>query len=206
MLDLGRERVHSIGMAGTAESMNKSSNFRSAMRNWALVALILFSGGGCDRSSPVDESDLSADVSELKYGTKVDFGAGGGSERLRVSGWSKTEEKFTWTEGTTAVLKMRVPAAKESVTLRMRLAGLIKEPAVPFQPVEVLVNDQKVADWQVGDTADFIAAIPHDITKKGGELTITLKVPKATSPVALGLNADPRILGICCHELQLTNG
>jgi hypothetical protein len=88
----------------------------------------------------------------------------------------------------------------------MKLAGLIKEPELPFQPVEVLVNDQKVADWKVGDTADFIAAIPHDITRKGGELTITLKVPKAISPKALGLNADPRVLGICCHELELTKG
>jgi len=190
-------------MARIAELTNKSSRFRGAMRNWTLAALLLFWVAGCDR--PIDDSDLSADIPELKYGTKVAFGADGGSERLRQLGWSKTEEKFTWTEGTTAVLKMRIPATKHSVTLRMKLSGLVKEPELPFQPVEVVVNEQKVADWQVGDTADFVAPIPHDIAKKGGELAITLRVPKATSPKALGLNADPRILGICCHALELTD-
>ena len=168
--------------------------------------MVLLALGGCDRSSPPDEGDTSADTAEVKYGSKVGFGAGGGSERLRVSGWSKTEDKFSWTEGTTAVLRTKVAATKDSVTLRMRLSGLKKEPELPFQPVEVSINDQKIADWEVGDINDFVVAIPHDMTSKGGELTITLKIPKATSPKALGVTSDPRVLGICCHELELTKG
>ena len=186
--------------------MVSRESFRTSMRYFSLLALILCSAAACNRSIPTENAEQSANGPELSYGTKVSFGIGGGSERLRTSGWSKTEEKFSWSEGIFAVLAMRLPATQESVTLRMKLAGLIKEPELPFQPVEVLVNDQKVADWKVGDTADFIAAIPHDITRKGGELTITLKVPKAISPKALGLNADPRVLGICCHELELTKG
>lgn len=193
-------------MAAIPISVTKKFSLGGSGKHCALLALILLSLVGCDRSSPIDDSDLSTDVPELKYGSKVGFGAGGGSERLRVSGWSKTEEKFSWTEGTTAVLKMRVPAPKGAVTLRMKLSGLVKEPALPFQPVEILVNDQKIVDWEVGDTSDFAAAIPHDIIKKGGDLTITLRMPKATSPKTLGLNADPRILGICCHALELTDG
>ena len=161
---------------------------------------------GCNRSDPIDDADVSGGTAELTYGTKVSFGQGGGSERFRESGWSKTEEKFTWTEGMIAVLKMKIPATKNSATVKMRLAGLIKEPALPFQPVEVEVNGQKMADWQVGDVAEFVTAIPHDFTRKGGELTITLKTPKATSPKALGLNLDPRVLGVCCLELELSKG
>jgi hypothetical protein len=170
------------------------------------LVIIIWTSTACDRSNPVDGSGSSDALASLAYGTKVDFGQDGTSEKFRYSGWSKTEEKFTWSEGTPVTLKMRIFATQDSVTLRMKLSGLIKEPELPFQPVEVLVNDQKIADWQVGDVTDFVAAIPHDITKKGGELTITLKVPKATSPKALGLNADPRILGICCHELELNKG
>jgi hypothetical protein len=168
----------------------------------ALIAVAL-SLGGCNRSDPIDDADASA---ELAYGTKISFAQGGGSERFRESGWSKTEEKFSWTEGTTAVLKMKVPATNDSITLKMKLAGLIKEPALPFQPVEVEVNGQKLAEWQVCDLSEFTAAIPHAVTKKGGELTITLKIPKAASPKALGLNLDPRILGVCCWDLELTKG
>ena len=171
---------------------------------FALAALILLSLGACNRSGPL-ESDASG-APTLAYGTTVSFGQGGGSERFRESGWSKTEEKFTWTEGTKAVLRMKIPPASGLVTLKMRLSGLIKEPDLPFQPVEVEVNGQKMADWQVGDAAEFVAAIPHDITKKGGEMTITLKTPKAASPKALGLNSDPRVLGICCLDLQFSKG
>ena len=186
--------------------MVSQESLRRTMRCFAFLALILCSAAACNRSIPTENAELSANDPELNYGTKVGFGMGGGSERFRTSGWSKTEEKFSWSEGIFAVLTMRLPPTTESVTLRMKLAGLIKEPELPFQPVEVLVNDQKIADWKVGDTADFIATLPHDITSKGGELTITLKVPKAISPKALGLNADPRVLGICCHELELTKG
>ena len=168
--------------------------------------LFLFFLGGCNRSNQLDDADLAGGTAELAYGTKVSFGQGGNSERFKESGWSKTEEKFTWTEGTMATLKMKVPATTDTITLKTRLSGLIKEPALPFQPVEVEVNGQKIADWQVGDLSEFVAAIPHDITKKGGELTITLKTPKATSPKALGINPDPRILGICCLSLELSKG
>jgi hypothetical protein len=205
-LDFEREPVHFIRVTLTPVVVKKKSIKGTSIRASALLALVLLCLGGCNRSSPLDDTDDSGGTSEIAYGTKVSFGQGGGSERFRESGWSKTEEKFTWTEGTIAVLKMKVPATADLVNLRMRLAGLIKEPTLSFQPVEVEVNGQKMADWQVGDVAEFVAAIPHDITKKGGEVTVTLKTPKATSPKTLGLNADPRILGVCCLDLELSKG
>jgi hypothetical protein len=206
VLDFEDEPVHFIRMAATPVLAKERPTGRTFIGASALLLLLLLSLGACNRSSPLDDADASAGAAELAYGTKVSFGQGGGSERFRESGWSKTEEKFTWTEGTIAVLKMKIPATKNSATLKMRLAGLVKEPALPFQPVEVEINGQKMADWQVGDVAEFVAAIPHDLTKKGGELTITLKTPKATSPKALGLNADPRVLGVCCLDLEFSKG
>jgi hypothetical protein len=48
----------------------------------------------------------------------------------------------------------------------MHLGGLTKEPELPYQPVEVYVNDQKVADWQLAaDPAELSAPIPKEITK-----------------------------------------
>jgi hypothetical protein len=88
--------------------------------------------------------------------------------------------------------------------LKMKLAGLTKDPELPFQPVEVYVNDQKVADWQVAAApAEFSAAIPQEMTRSGGLLRITLKIPKAVSPKELNKSPDPRVLGISCYDLEL---
>ena len=86
----------------------------------------------------------------------------------------------------------------------MKMNGLFKEPELPTQPVEVYVNETKVADWQVGDIAVFSAPVPQNFTTAGGTLTFTFKIPKATSPQVLGKGADPRILGICVFEFELS--
>ena len=164
------------------------------------AALVVLSAYGQFKTP--GESTPSSGV-DLAYGTKVSFGTGGNSEPFRVSGWSGTEEESTWTEGTSAVLTMRVSPTTDPVVLKMKLAGLTKDPDLPFQPVEVYINDQKVADWHVADTAEFSAAIPQEMTRSGGLLGITLKIPKAVSPKALGLSDDPRVLGVSCVDLQL---
>jgi hypothetical protein len=170
----------------------------------ASLVLVILLLDGCGPRSPSGQAKLPSVARQVGYGVKVSFGDVGASEQLKVSGWSKAEEKFTWTEGTTAVLKIRVAPSRTPVTLKMTMAGLVKDPDLPFQSVEVVVNDRKIADWQVGAPAEYTALIPQDFTASAGELTITLKIPRATSPKALGQNADPRILGVCCFNLELS--
>lgn len=139
-------------------------------------------------------------------GNVVGFGTGGDSERYKVSGWSKAEKEFTWTTGNSAKLTLSIPPNARPLSLRMRLTGLTKAPQLTFQPVAVLANGHKIADWEVSGTADFTAVIPESISKKGGPLTIELKTPKAMSPKALGINEDARVLGVLCSELAITAG
>lgn len=188
-------------MAGSRISAGRAA---SGVLGAPLLALALISLLGCNRSPTA--ADRSSELAQVPYGTRIVFGQGGNSEPYRVSGWSKTEEKFTWSEGTSAQLRIPVPATEDAVSLKMKIAALIKPPELPFQPVEIWVNSQKIAEWQVGDTAEFAAAIPRELTKLGGDLTIVIKTPKATSPKALELNADPRVLGICCLDLELAKG
>jgi hypothetical protein len=167
-------------------------------------ALALLSLSGCSRSERVTTNP--SNPAEIPFNTKITFGLGGSSEIYKSSGWSKTEEKFTWTEGMSAQLRLPVAATNEPVALKIRMAALIKPLDLPSQPVEIYINGQKIAEWQVGDTAEFVAEIPHDLTKLGGVLAINIKTPKAISPKALGLSADPRVLGICCFDLELSKG
>ena len=168
----------------------------------AILAVLL--GSACNRPAAV--SDTPQTAPEIQYGTPVVFASGGNSEPYKASGWSKSEEKFTWSEGTSAQLRFSVSATTDAVTLKMRLAALVKPPELPFQPVEIEINGKKIADWQVADTSEFAAAIPSEFTTAGGLWTITIKTPKATSPKNLGLSADMRTLGICCLQLELAKG
>jgi hypothetical protein len=185
--------------------MRLTISFRAAFRFIHLLpAIALLSLGGCNRSETVTESSSAGP--NLQYGDKISFGQGGNSDSYKKGGWSKTEEKFTWTEGTSAQLRFSVPATDDSVTMRIKAGALIKPPELPFQPVEVFVNDQKIADWQMGETSIFEASIPRDVTKAGGVLTVVIKIPKATSPKTLALSADPRVLGVCFLEVELVKG
>lgn len=128
------------------------------------------------------------------------------SERFRISGWSTTEGIYAWSEGTSARLALPIPADPGPLTVRMKLRGLIKPPDLPFQPVAVFVNDQKVADWEVGESASFTVQVPAEVTKTEETLNLEFRIPKATSPKALGINADDRILGICAYSIELKQG
>ena len=88
--------------------------------------------------------------------------------------------------------------------MTMTLRGLVQPPNLPFQPVEVYVSDQKIADWQVSNTAAFTIEIPAELTKGTETLNLEFRIPKATSPKALGINTDTRMLGICCYSIELT--
>ena len=159
---------------------------------------------GCNRSETVAPSTSAATA--IPFNTRISLGGGGDGDRYKGTGWSKTEEKFTWSEGTSAKLNLPIAATNDPVTLKMRIAALINPPELPFQPVEVSVNGQKIADWEVGNTAEFSAVIPTEMSKLGGVLAVTIKTPKATSPKALGQSADARVLGICCFDLELSKG
>ncbi len=141
---------------------------------------------------------------DYAYGTVSSLAQGGQGQIYCTFGWSKPEEKFSWTEGQSAGLSLRAPPSGAPITLRMKLAGFTNPPGLPAQAVEVSVNGRQIAAWQVASTANFFAIIPSDVSASGGNLTIVLKIPNAASPKALGLNPDGRTLGICCFEMELS--
>lgn len=168
----------------------------------AVAALLGISGCGKPDAGQPQANGSSA--AKGIYDTPINFGASGNSASIKASGWSKVEPQFTWTEGNVATLTIPITPTDARVTLRVTAAGMIKEPEFPTHPVEVLVNDRKIADWQIGNTAPFSAPIPQELTKAGGTLTITFKMPRAVSPKDLGKGEDPRVLGMCLFNLELS--
>lgn len=103
-----------------------------------------------------------------------------------------------------AVLQFAGIGASSSLRIKMTVAALVKPPELPSQHVEVFANGQKVADWEVAGKSEFTALIPAAGGGKESALTIELKIPKAASPKSLGLSDDPRILGLSCFDLTIS--
>lgn len=197
------------GWLGLGNKSVAALKFSTLLGLFATVALLF----GCEKPSdsgantttsvttPADASPTAPTVSNLVYhlGDTIKFSAGGGSERFRTAGWSGTEKDFTWTEGNSAQLVIPVSQVEGPLKLRMKLSGLTKAEQ-PFQPIAVIVNGQKIADWEVAPEADFSATIPNQV---GNSITIELKIPKAFTPQSAGMGNDKRVLGVACFELSL---
>jgi hypothetical protein len=187
-----------------------SSARPSQARVWLSYFVILFSVAtqaflvtSCSKAK-IEPFAAGQAGTQYALGKKVLFGESGDSERFRVSGWSSTEKEITWTEGPVAVLKFTGINTANSLRLKMTLAALVNPPQLPSQPVEVFANGRKIAEWQVGVKAEFTALLPPGGNEQGDALTIELKLPKAASPKALGLSEDPRVLGLSCFDLTIS--
>lgn len=162
----------------------------------------IFVANGNMNSAPAETAVKSTSTADESAGWTVGFNAGSGSEVYRVSGWSGAEAEFTWTEGTSAKLKLPIPDQNAALVLRMKLGGLI-QPQLPVQNVAVYANGEKIADWQVSEPADFSAPIPPELTKNAEDLNIELRIPDAASPQSLGMSYDGRLLGVRCYFVEL---
>jgi hypothetical protein len=189
-------------MAKTS-SLPPMSSSGTVLAGLAVLLLGLIAQVGCNKSNESASNSPSNSATTDVVGKRIEFKSGGNSEPYRVSGWSTTETEFTWSEGTSAKMAFGISPAAGGLSLKIIMAALIHEPELPFQPVEVYANGQKIVEWQVGNTAEFVATIPGQITKNGGMLDIEFRTPKAASPKALGLSSDLRVLGICVRSMEL---
>ena len=160
---------------------------------------------GCGKTDPevIASNQPPRRKATYSFGEVVSFGRGGRSDVFKAGGWSHVEPDRTWTNGRSAHLAFTLPKSKGPLALRMRLAGFVAEPFIPFQWVEVIANNERVAEWQVADVADYIAIIPPE-TANHEQLLIELKMPRAASPRTVTTENDPRVLGVTCFELAIT--
>jgi hypothetical protein len=168
-----------------------------------LLAACTFAGCGESPVAAVTPSP-SPTAREAILGKVIRFGTGGGSEQYRTAGWSKTEEKFTWSQGKSAKLELPVGAGAGALELELAMAAYIKPPELPTQLVELYANGAKVAEWEVGETAEFSAVIPASAAAGKTELELEFRTPKAVSPKAAGGADDSRVLGVALHHLKVT--
>ena len=170
----------------------------------SLAALLLLTG--CGKDVPEKSAEARPRLFTYQYGDTIRFGFGGDSERFRLTGWGETEPGMTWTDGIAASLNIRVPPTTCGVKFQLKASGMHTKPRLPFQPLDVSIHGEVVAHWEVDEEKIYAFDVPPRFVSPTEERlwTIDFYIPKAQSPANLGLNADPRRLGLRCVELVIT--
>ncbi len=102
------------------------------------------------------------------------------------------------------MIGLRLHESKLPLTLSVRAAGMNHPPQVPFQPVDVMINGEKIAHWEVAEEATFIATVPAKfMVAPDSILSVEFQLPGAVSPATFGQNGDGRRLGLRVRELSI---
>ena len=137
----------------------------------------------------------------FKLPAVVNFGIGGNAFNYIVSGFSNSEDGFRWTEGNKAVLRFPVNDVPDNLIARFDLAPLLRAGILDAQHVEVFVNGEKIADWELtGRTVKEISLSRSLLQSQRIEITFLL--PDAASPKDLGINDDPRKLAVAFRAIH----
>lgn len=158
---------------------------------------------GCEsRQSTNTPNDLTK-LERYDYEKPIVFDGRGPSERFKLTGWSGTEPPFVWSDGIAASLAIRLPATEDVVQLQIKMAGMNVPKRVPFQRVDLYINTEKVARWQVAIEDVFTVTVPpRFVAQPDSLLIIDFYIPKAVSPASLGVGGDQRRLGVRLSELK----
>lgn len=168
------------------------------------ASAIFLAGCGRKPGRALAESDELRPKNTYSFGDVISFAQGGASESYKQLGWGDTEKQFTWTNASNATLAFTIPPTERPLRLRMKLSAFINRNDA-YQHVDVMVNDERVAQWQVVDQDDYIAIIPQEVANRL-QLMVELRIPRAASPKVIGAGNDTRMLGVCCYELAITEG
>jgi len=185
---------------------NVAATTTESLRNRGVLIIfcvVMFVVAGCGKDNPVKSSVARPRLQICDYGLVIFFGAGGDSDRIRLLGWAPTEGGYTWTDGIGASLGLRLPASAYPVRLSLKAAGMNDEVRLPFQPVDVAVNGEKIASWQVAEEKTYTAIIPRRfVAAPETFLLIDFYMPKVASPASLGHGPDSRRLGMRVVDLR----
>ncbi|HSH37955.1 MAG TPA: hypothetical protein VK993_04145 [Chthoniobacterales bacterium] len=177
--------------------------FRVVAALAAAVSLVL---GSCGKVEPRKFATDLTRLAPCEYDKPISFGSGGEGERLMLTGWSPPEPYFTWSDGIAASLAIRLPPTDDVVQLHFKMAGMNVAKRLPFQRVDLFVNSQKLARWQVADENVFTVTVPDRfVSGPDALLVVDFYMPKSASPDQLGIGSDRRRLGVRLAELNISS-
>lgn len=136
----------------------------------------------------------------------VTFDKHGSGKLDPEKGWSAPDDYGSWSLGEKAQVEMKIPQLpKRKLALKLMAIGFLGKGHY-VQNVELTINGLKMPDmrFDMGTSAPRIINLPRSVTETAnGQLSITFKIVKPTSPHELGTSEDPRLLGMNLHSLEV---
>lgn len=134
------------------------------------------------------------------------FKAPGAWNEWLTSGWSDPEAGGVWSSGTHAEITIgprELSHVVQGIRLNFEVYGLVTAEH-PRQRIQVSVNGMVAGTHEVvypNNQMQFDVTIPAaDMTSPNG-IRVAFELPDAVSPKSIGMNSDPRVLGIQLQTL-----
>ena len=154
------------------------------------------------------------DIPLLAQGLVIDMSTHGNGARLGT-GFSPTGTGGRWTEGKSAGLALDVPLQTQTSSWQMEVTTqAFVVHAHPSLTVEVRVNGEEVTEWEFTDASQQkrVVTIPSHLLEKAKYALkeaqqlalIEFNILNPVSPKALGMNQDPRDLGLKISKLTFS--
>jgi hypothetical protein len=158
---------------------------------------------------PFRNNDIPRIVSTYRLSDIVDFSGKGDGWFYADEGWSHPEDTGRWSLGEEARIFMRISGyTGQELTLNLTYGALVHHEQ-PCQKVAITGNGYAIATQEICLADDGGVPTPHryrlpvGLVSADGLLEIRIKTPDAISPKHLGINEDPRILGVSLKALQI---
>jgi len=135
---------------------------------------------------------------KYRLGAPIDFTSAGRGRRFLAGGWSYPEPSGTWTGARTARMAFElVDRPRDDLVLVLTAHPFVVESGPESQEVRVVAAGRTLARLTLDrpDFREYRIPIPRDIAADG-RLELRLEVPRAASPLALGVSGDGRVLGV----------
>lgn len=148
--------------------------------------------------------ELSVEPLARYDGRPIFFGAETPGLELLQDGWSVPETAGTWTDGKVVTLAWRnTIRSGANATFTLQADPYLTE-AHPTLGARVYVNDQLITTWQFSMAAptETVFRVPAAILALSSVTEVRLEMDDATSPKALGLGQDARVLGLFFRSLS----
>ena len=144
---------------------------------------------------------ISSYASNYIIGSDITMGAGGNARRYMLTGWSNDENGYTFTEGRNARVALKTLPERVDLILVLDAAGLSSPKR---QTAKIKINGKPVKKLFLSSSRKtYHVNIPKKYLRPDGVMLIEFDLPRAISPLELGINKDKRILSMAVYNLNL---
>lgn len=135
--------------------------------------------------------------------TELTFGYEGNARPHLGCGWSGPEAGYQWAVGERSLITVDVPGEADEYWLEMDVTPYIKQPLLPRQRLDVLINGTLVHSFDELPRGEVGCVVPGHLVAGRTAIEIVLGHPHAASPMLVAGDNDDRRLGVSFRRMAL---